>query len=91
MVALGQFGSDYVDKNESATVPAGMDILAIQFVGGDDTGTSLSTMTVAEDSGCFTKTGTKFPNGLTVFGRWTAVSVTNDGTMAAVVYFGPKL
>lgn len=91
MVALGQFGSDYLAKGESATVPAGMDILAIQFVGKAENGTSLSTMTAAADSGCFSKTGTVFPDGLTVFGRWTAVTVSDTVDMAAVVYFGPKL
>lgn len=101
MIALGQFGSDYlaagqyVSDAEGATyaLPSGMDIIAIQFVGtGESTnGTSLTTMTVAPGSDCFSKTGTKFPDGLTVFGRWIAVAVTNTTDMAAVVYYGPKL
>ena len=101
MVALGQFGSDYLAANQSVAatgdptvdLPDGMDIIAIQFVGTNTTtnGTSLSTMTVASGSDCFTKTGTVFPDGLTVFGRWNAVTVTNTSDMAAVVYYGPKL
>ena len=99
MVALGQFGSDYLESNQSVAatgsptvdLPDGMDIIAIQFVGGDEAGTSLSTMTAASGSDCFTKTGTTFPDGLTVFGRWVAVTVTNNTNGAVVVYYGPKL
>ena len=99
MVALGQYGSAYLAAGQSVSgtgsptvdLPDGMDILAIQFVGKAEGGTSMSTMTAASGSGCFTKTGTVFPDGLTVFGRWTAVTVTNATDMAAVVYYGPKL
>ena len=97
MIALGQFGSDYlaateyVSDAEGATyaLPSGMDIIAIQFVGTGEDGSKLSAMTAAPGSDCFVKVDTFFPDGLTVFGRWIAITV--GAGSAAIVYYGPKL
>ena len=96
MIALGQFGSDYLGATESVQatggtvdLPDGMDIIAIQFVGNLEAGSKLTTMTAAPGSDCFTKTDVFYPDGLTVFGRWTAVTTAADS--AVVVYYGPKL
>ncbi len=97
MIALGQFGSDYLGAEESVAatgeptvdLPDGMDIIAIQFVGTATDGSKLTTMTAASGSDCFVKADVFFPDGLTVFGRWTAV--TTAASSAVVVYYGPKL
>ena len=96
MVALGQFGSDYLAATESVSdtgsptvdLPAGMDVIAIQLVGSGDN-SQLSAMTAAAGSDCFVKVDTDIPNGLTLFGRWTAL--TMGASSAAIVYYGPKL
>tara|TARA_R100001440_G_scaffold1351_2_gene4527 strand:- start:21729 stop:22097 length:369 start_codon:yes stop_codon:yes gene_type:complete len=36
-------------------------------------------------------TGTTFPKGLTIYGRWTAVSLQTAGTTAGIIcYFAPE-
>ena len=88
-VALGQAGSSYLDGGESVTSLSGS-VVAITMT--EDTTFTTLTQTDAR----FTGTGTSthgnsvvnsdiFPAGLTIYGRWSAVTV-NSG--ACVCYLG---
>lgn len=87
MVAFGQYGSDHCIQNVGVSVPTGMEIVALQIVGA--AATSFSTLTAADGSSSFADTGVALPVGVTVYGRWSAATVTNTANMAVIAYFGP--
>ena len=93
MVQLGQVGSGHLDGGESAaSIPARKVIIAITVLEGDTTFTTLT-----QESAEFLGTGTSthgnslvnsdtYPAGVTIYGRWTALTV-NAGSV--VFYIGP--
>ena len=88
MITLGQYGSFYATQGTAVTVPTGFDIVALQMVGSAATSFSLLTR---ESVNCTTATGVAFPVGSTIFGRWSAATVTNTSDMGVIAYFAPSL
>lgn len=97
-VSFGQVGSAFSDTaTDTIQPPDGLVIVAIQFLAD----TSLSAL-VAEDSdnyfnsvaaahtgGGQVDTSQVFPKGLTIFGRYTSVSINaDDSDGGIIVYFG---
>jgi|TARA_Y100000310_G_C20645290_1_gene796222 hypothetical protein len=85
-IALGQGGALFEDDT---TVRSGYKIVAIQFL-EDATFTTLtpsgtSFIATGSGSGNDIDTGNTFPQGMTIFGQWTAFTL-NSGTVIA--YFG---
>ena len=89
MITLGQYGSFYATTNTAVTVPSGFDIVALQMVGS--VATSFSTLTRKSGVDCVTNTGVAFPVGSTIFGRWSAATVTDSSDMGVIAYFAPSL
>jgi FlaG/FlaF family flagellin (archaellin) len=102
---FGQLGSGFVDTTGEFTPPTGKVIVAITFLGattlaglvadtsqGNDAAFfSHSTAVAGNGSGAdSTDSSQSFPEGLTIYGRWT--SVTLDGTDYSadgiICYFG---
>ena len=100
-MAFGQFGSAF--KNTASgnlTPPAGHVIIAIQFL--DDT--KFDVLTPEDETFSFGVTssthcggsggvavdnGDIFPEGMTIYGRWTAVSLQADQLTGGIIcYFG---
>ena len=100
-MAFGQFGSAF--KNTASgnlTPPAGQVIVAIQCLGN----TKFDVLTPQDQSFCFgvndttqgagsggvtVDNGDIFPEGITIYGRWTAVSLqANQLTDGIICYFG---
>ena len=88
MTSLGQYGSFYATHNTAVTVPSGFDIVALQMVGS--VATSFSTLT-RKSVNCTTATSVAFPVGSTIFGRWSAATVSNTSDMGVIAYFAPSL
>ena len=97
MVQLGQVGSALLDTGSGTlTPPSGKVVVAISMMSdcqfdvlvadGDDayigTGGSGS-----GTNGATLGSGDTFPAGMTIYGRWTSVSVTSDG-QRAICYMG---
>ena len=80
LASFGQLGGVYT--TDSITPPTGQVIVAIQSL--NDT-TTFSAMT-SESAGLYPVLGPSvaLPSGVTLFGRWTALTVSAGG---AVVYF----
>ena len=101
--AVGQLGSGFVDDGGAFTPPTGKVIVAIQFL-ADTTLTALVADTAQGNDVAFfshsavvTGNGTNaeetdssqiFPKGLTIYGRWTAVTATADADGGIICYFG---
>lgn len=100
-MAYGQFGSAF--KNTAAgnlTPPAGQVIVAIQML-GDST---FDVLTPEDETKCFGITTSThgagsggvavasanvFAEGMMIYGRWTAVSLSADAATAGIIcYFG---
>ena len=99
---FGQLGSGFVDDNGAFTPPTGMVIVAIQMLA--DTKIATLTPEVVSDA-AYMGTGTQvalngansepisnttvFPKGITLFGRWSALT-TNSVTAGegVICYFG---
>ena len=99
-MAFGQHGSAFIDGANLYEAPAGKVVIAMTFL--EDT--TFSTLTPEATGDCFGKaansgqgtnnevvaSGTKFPKGLTVYGRWTSftpsAATANGGV---IVYLGP--
>jgi len=99
-MAFGQHGSAFIDGANLYTAPAGKVVVAMTFLEE----TVFSSLTPEAEDDCFgiaVRSGlgtnnelvtntTKFPKGLTVFGRWTSftpnAAAANGGV---IVYLGP--
>ena len=86
-LALGQGGAVFED---GTTVRSGYKIVAIQFL-EDTTFTTLTSngtsfVATGSGSGNDIDTGNTFPQGMTIFGQWTAFTLAS-GT--AIAYIGP--
>ncbi len=101
--AFGQLGSGFVDDGGAFTPPAGKVIVAIQFLadttlsvltpdatqGNDAAFFGLATPVAGNGTNSETIDGTQiFPKGLTIYGRWTAVTAAADGDGGIICYFG---
>ena len=99
-MAFGQHGSAFIDGDNLYTAPAGKVVVAMTFL--DET--TFSTLTPEAEEDCFgiavrsglgtnnevVTTSTKFPKGLTVFGRWTSFTPSASSVNGGViVYLGP--
>ena len=93
-VSLGQYGSAYFNGTNTYTPQAGRIVVAIQF-----TEDSVFSSALVAESTDYTdqdtaEAGTNadvfgtdtFPQGMTIFGRWTAVDLASG---AAMLYLAP--
>ena len=90
-IAMGQIGSAYLDGSEAATSLTG-NLVVIAITMTEDTTFTTLTQTDAVYMGTGTSThgdtlaaSDAFPAGLTIYGRWSAVTVN---TGACIVYLG---
>ncbi len=95
---FGQMGSGFVDDTDAFTPPAGKVIVAVQFI--SDSTLARLTAVNSDDVAYFgtqgqvannganseiVDSGNTFPAGVTVFGRYNALTLA---TGSAIVYFG---
>jgi len=101
--AFGQLGSGFVDDAGAFEPPAGKVIVAIQFL-ADTTLTVLTPDATQGNDAAFFGLATQvngngansetiadnniFPKGLTIYGRWTAVTAAADADGGIICYFG---
>lgn len=99
---FGQLGSGHVQLAASTlTPPSGLVIVAISFldelalsalvpeqINNVDTyfGTSATANTAG--SSVVIDTSTKFPKGITIYGRWSSVSLQADSDHGIIAYYG---
>jgi len=95
--SMGQVGSVYLDTDSTIFTPTNGVVVAITMIGGS--GTDFDVLT-AEDSSKYINLTTggyeskgdtisnsdTFPEGLTIFGRWTSVSINTNGS--CICYIG---
>ena len=95
--SMGQVGSVYLDTDGTTFTPTNGVVVAITMLGAS--GTDFDVLT-AEDSTKYISIGGSgyesggnplvnsdtFPEGMTIFGRWTSVSVNTNG--ACICYIG---
>ena len=99
-MAFGQHGSGFIDGALLYEAPAGKVVVAMTFLEE----TTFSTLTPEATGDCFGRatdsgqgnnnevvaSGTKFPKGLTVYGRWTSFTPNAEAANGGViVYLGP--
>ena len=82
-ISLGQAGAVFED---STTVRAGYKIVAIQFI-EDSTFTTLTSngssfVATGSGSGNDIDNGNTFPQGMTIFGQWTAFTLASGAVIA---------
>ena len=101
---FGQLGSGFCDSTGAFTPPSGKVIVAIQFLAdttlsglvadtaqGNDAAFFSHTAAVTGNGGGAdsTDSSTVFPKGLTIFGRWTSVTLSGaDADGGIICYFG---
>jgi hypothetical protein len=98
--SFGQLGSAFLDTADDYTPPAGKVVVAISFLAD----ASLDTLTPEATGDCFgiaansgqgtnnqlLSSGNVFPKGMTIYGRWTSVSLAAAANTAGLVlYLGP--
>ena len=100
--AFGQLGSGFSDEAVAVTPPSGKVIIAMTFledticaamvaaVDTPDTAYFSHTTAVANNGGGAAETdaATKFPKGVTVYGRWSSVTPPASTTGGVIFYFG---
>jgi hypothetical protein len=100
---FGQVGSGFSDEAVAVTPPAGKVIVAMTFLEdtslsamvadtsqGNDAAYFSHTTAVAGNGGgaAETDSGTVFPKGITVYGRWTSVTPPASTTGGVIFYYG---
>tara|TARA_Y100000114_G_scaffold105977_1_gene99246 strand:- start:760 stop:1101 length:342 start_codon:yes stop_codon:yes gene_type:complete len=101
---FGQLGSGFCDTTGAFTPPTGKVIVAIQFLAettlsglvadtaqGNDVAFFSHTTPVTGNGGGAdaTDASQKFPKGLTIYGRWTSVTLNSaDADGGIICYFG---
>ena len=101
---FGQLGSGFTDEGSALTPPTGKVIVAITFLEettlaglvadtsqGNDAAYFSHTTAVAGNGGnaAETDSGTKFPKGVTIYGRWTSVTLSGASAEGGIIcYFG---
>ena len=101
--AFGQLGSGFVDDGGAFTPPTGKVIVAITFLadtsltvltpdaaqGNDAAFFGIATQVAGNGTNSETVSSTQvFPKGLTIYGRWTAVTAGSDADGGIICYFG---
>ena len=98
-VSLGQLGSVWLDLNATTFTPTNGVVVAITMVtdcgfdtltgeGGDGSGTYINIVGAGyESAGNTLVAGDTFPAGMTIYGRWTSVSVQSNAQQC-VCYVG---
>ena len=99
---FGQLGSGFSDEAVEVTPPSGKKIVAITFLEDTvlstlvastdtpDTAYFSHTAAVANNGGGAAETdgATKFPKGLTIYGRWDSFTPPTSTTGGVIFYFG---
>ena len=99
---FGQLGSGHVQLAASTlTPPSGLVIVAISFLDElalsalvpeqiNNVNTYFGTSATANTAGSSVviDTSTKFPKGITIYGRWSSVSLQADSDHGIIAYFG---
>ena len=101
---FGQLGSGFTDEASEVTPPTGKVIVAITFLEattlaglvadtsqGNDAAFFSHTAAVAGNGGGAAETdaATSFPEGLTIYGRWTSVTPSGASDTGGIIcYFG---
>ncbi len=100
---FGQLGSGFADDGGAFAPPTGKVIVAIQFLadttlsvltpddtqGNDAAFFGLATQVAGNGTNSETIDSTQiFPKGLTIYGRWTAVTAAADADGGIICYFG---
>ena len=100
---FGQLGSGFVDDGGAFIPPTGKVIVAIQFLadttlsvltpdstqGNDAAFFGLADQVAGNGTNSETIDGNQiFPKGLTIYGRWTAVTAAADADGGIICYFG---
>jgi len=98
--SFGQFGSGFLDDAGIYTPPNGFVVVSITCLADTvfDTLTPEATGTcfgLAANSGVGTNnevidTSNIFPQGITIYGRWTNVGITADAAGGVICYLGPS-
>lgn len=98
-MAFGQHGSAFVDDGGAYEPPAGKVVVAITMLEN----TTFTVLTPESTGDCFgvaasSGQGTNnelvtsdniFPKGMTIYGRWTAVTAASDTDGGIILYLGP--
>lgn len=98
-ISFGQLGSAFVDDGGPYTPPTGKVVVAIQCL-ADTTFTVLTPEATGDCFGIAASSGVGtnnelvdssniFPGGMTIFGRWTAVTAAADTDAGIILYLGP--
>mgnify|MGYP003130364770 CR=1 FL=1 len=98
-MAFGQHGSAFVDDGGAYVPPTGKVVVAIQCL-ADTTFTVLTPEATGDCFGLAASSGqgtnnevvasdNVFPKGITIYGRWTAVTAAAASTAGVVLYLGP--
>ena len=99
---LGQFGSGFSDEEVEVVAPAGKVIIAIQFLEATVLSTlvaatdnpeaayfshTTAVQAVHGSGSDETDSGTTFPKGLTIYGRWTSVELTGASAAGGIICY----
>jgi len=98
--SFGQLGSAFLDEGGAYLPPAGSVVVAITCLAD----TTFSVLTPEATGDCFGLAGSSgvgsghnlvtnanvFPQGITIYGRWTAVTATADTAGGVICYLGPS-
>jgi len=100
---FGQLGRGFSDEDDAVTPPTGKVIIAVSFLADTTFGAMVADTSVV-DTAYFSHTaasatlqpgasetdsGTVFPKGMTIYGRWTSITPAADSaTGGAIYYFG---
>ena len=98
-MSFGQHGSGFVDDAGAYVPPDGLVVVAITCLAD----TTFTTLTSEDGTKYFglaaAGSGTNsevidstnvFPEGITIYGRWTAVTATADSAGGVICYLGPS-
>ena len=97
--SFGQLGSGFLDTDDEYTPPSGYVVVAITCLAD----TAFDTLTsedgtkhfglAAAGAGGNSKAiaaANIFPQGITIYGRWTNVGITADAAGGVILYLGPS-
>jgi len=101
---FGQMGSGFTDENVAVTPPTGKVIVAMTFLENTTLAALVADTAQGNDAAFFSHTtavpgngtgaaetdsGTTFPKGMTIYGRWTSFTPSAASTSGGIIfYFG---
>ena len=83
MAAFGQHGGVLASGDGAITIPSGKVVIAVTSLHAD-------TQVGNCDSGFPQYGSTAIPVGVTVYGKWSTLTLAGGGSALAICYFGPK-